>query len=187
MILTPIKVNYQALSTWREVASTTSNSSTVKPGAATITTYSGKRPLPTPPPGKPLTPATCSPTTVKSACIPAGTPCDDRDPHTFNDQYDDNCNCAGTPCVDADCSNALAYQPYEECTQAIPEEGLSQELEDSWQSCEISMNPNPERGESHWIMYDFGKVVKLEEVRFWNLFVKSTNARKKDRLVPGLL
>ena len=51
----------------------------------------------------------------EEACIPAGTACDDRNPNTFNDQYDANCQCVGTPCVDADCSNAMLYEPYEGC------------------------------------------------------------------------
>ena len=117
----------------------------------------------------------------ETACIPAGTACDDGDPLTFDDRYDDNCACAGTPCQDADCSNAMAYQPYEGCTTlSTGSTEVSKALEDSWQSCEIRMNPNPARGQSHWIMYDFGKVIKLEEVRFWNLFVESANMRKKE-------
>jgi len=41
-------------------------------------------------------------------CPPAGTPCDDNDPKTINDVYDNNCVCAGTcpaigtPCDDND-------------------------------------------------------------------------------------
>ncbi len=31
-------------------------------------------------------------------CPAAGTPCDDGDPNTIDDQEDGNCNCAGTPC-----------------------------------------------------------------------------------------
>jgi len=32
------------------------------------------------------------------ACQPAGTPCNDGDPSTYNDIEDGNCNCTGTPC-----------------------------------------------------------------------------------------
>ena len=32
------------------------------------------------------------------SCPAAGTPCDDGDPNTIDDQEDGNCNCAGTPC-----------------------------------------------------------------------------------------
>ena len=40
---------------------------------------------------------------------------------------------------------------------------------DAWTSCEKSQNPNEVRGNTHWIMYDFGHTYKLEEVQFWNL------------------
>ncbi len=32
-----------------------------------------------------------------TSCPPAGTPCDDGNPNTTNDQHDGNCNCIGTP------------------------------------------------------------------------------------------
>jgi len=40
---------------------------------------------------------------------------------------------------------------------------------DGWVSCEESENPNPERGDSHWIMYDFNHVYGLGEVHIWNV------------------
>ena len=39
---------------------------------------------------------------------------------------------------------------------------------DNWLSCEMSENPNIERGNSHWIMYDFGEVYELNASTFWN-------------------
>ena len=39
---------------------------------------------------------------------------------------------------------------------------------EGWLSCEASMNPNPVRGESHWIMYDLGDAYKLGASHFWN-------------------
>lgn len=39
---------------------------------------------------------------LNAGCVPcpaAGTPCDDNDPNTTNDQEDGNCNCVGTPIV----------------------------------------------------------------------------------------
>jgi hypothetical protein len=35
-------------------------------------------------------------------------------------------------------------------------------------SCEVSPNPNPTYGDSHWIMYDFGYEYQLLESVFWN-------------------
>lgn len=43
--------------------------------------------------------------------------------------------------------------------------------EDSWLSCEVSANPNPERGEGHWIMYDLGEAHHLYASHIWNLNV----------------
>lgn len=42
-------------------------------------------------------------------------------------------------------------------------------LENSWISCTMSSNPNPERGNSHWIMYDFGTTYALNKSTFWNV------------------
>lgn len=39
---------------------------------------------------------------------------------------------------------------------------------DSWISCTTSANPNAERGNSHWLMFDFGIKYKLGESKFWN-------------------
>ena len=40
---------------------------------------------------------------------------------------------------------------------------------DGWISCETSENPNPTRGQSHWIMYDFNQVYELGASRIWNV------------------
>ncbi len=40
--------------------------------------------------------------------------------------------------------------------------------EDAWLSCETSVNPNTERGEGHWIMYDLGSPKALFQSHFWN-------------------
>ena len=40
---------------------------------------------------------------------------------------------------------------------------------DAWYSCEKSPNPNPEREESHWIMYDLRHTYKLGEAKLWNV------------------
>jgi hypothetical protein len=39
----------------------------------------------------------------------------------------------------------------------------------SWLSCQKSVGPNPARGNTHWIMYDFGDAYKLGKSTFWNL------------------
>ncbi len=42
-------------------------------------------------------------------------------------------------------------------------------LEDSWISCQLKESPNPQRGMSHWIMYDLGDRHLLGQSHFWNL------------------
>lgn len=39
---------------------------------------------------------------------------------------------------------------------------------DGWLSCTPSENPNAERGESHWILYDFNYAYGLFEMHIWN-------------------
>lgn len=39
---------------------------------------------------------------------------------------------------------------------------------DGWISCELAQSPNPLRGKSHFIMYDYGKVFALGQVEIWN-------------------
>ncbi len=38
----------------------------------------------------------------------------------------------------------------------------------AWISCETSPNPNPARGESHWIAYDLGESTRLGQMTIWN-------------------
>lgn len=40
--------------------------------------------------------------------------------------------------------------------------------ENTWQSCSTSQNPHPIRGESHWILYDFGSIYTLSNTHIWN-------------------
>lgn len=40
---------------------------------------------------------------------------------------------------------------------------------DAWISCETAPNPNDNRGQSHWTMYDFGQVYALGQMKVWNL------------------
>ena len=39
---------------------------------------------------------------------------------------------------------------------------------DQWISCETALNPNVERGLSHWILYDFGRKMKVYGLHVWN-------------------
>lgn len=50
---------------------------------------------------------------------------------------------------------------------------------DGWISCTTSMNPNPARGESHWILYDLNYSYELFQMHIWN-----TNA--PDYLADGM-
>ncbi len=42
-------------------------------------------------------------------------------------------------------------------------------MDGGWISCQTSPNPNPIRGQSHWIMYDLGDYYQLDESTIWNL------------------
>lgn len=100
------------------------------------------------------------------ACIPEGTPCDDGNPYTNNDQYDNNCTCQGTPCTGPDCDSPLAnYVYYEKC-------GLTEMIDNrestSWLSCQAADNPNPANPRSHWLMYDLGERYELISSQVWN-------------------
>lgn len=37
-----------------------------------------------------------------------------------------------------------------------------------WASCTVAPSPNPERGDGHWILYDFGKTYELGQMHVWN-------------------
>lgn len=40
---------------------------------------------------------------------------------------------------------------------------------DGWSSCEIADSPNPNRWDSHWILYNFGEPYQLAEMQIWNI------------------
>lgn len=40
---------------------------------------------------------------------------------------------------------------------------------EAWISCEKRDNPNPERGNGHWILYDFSHTYRLGNAKFWNI------------------
>lgn len=39
---------------------------------------------------------------------------------------------------------------------------------DGWVSCEIAVNPNPDREASHWILYNLGYTYHLGQMHVWN-------------------
>ncbi len=118
--------------------------------------------------------------TCDMACSPQGTPCDDGDATTFNDQYDASCSCIGTPCADPDCTNALDYVPFDDC--AYTEEHSTHE-DDSWLSCVPSQGPNPARAPGHWVHYDFGAPYILENSQIWNYNVTGGTAQGFEEVV----
>jgi len=109
------------------------------------------------------------------ACIPEGTLCDDGNPFTNDDQYNNDCECTGTPCSGPDCDSPLAnYVPFEKCNVT---DQLGNRPENNWLSCEVSDNPNPERERSHWIQYDLGARHELLNSHIWNYNVANETDR----------
>ncbi|HIB76634.1 MAG TPA: T9SS type A sorting domain-containing protein [Flavobacteriales bacterium] len=53
----------------------------------------------------------------------------------------------------------------------------SSSLDDSWLSCVETQNPNPDRSEGHWILYDFGDYYELNQSHFWNYNVMDETDR----------
>lgn len=108
------------------------------------------------------------------ACTPEGTPCDDGNNFTNNDQYDADCNCVGTPCRDCDETPAPDYTPTEVC-------GVSDKSDNnavnSWESCTPQAHPTSGRGVAHWIQYDLGKTYLLTESHIWNYNVTGATGK----------
>ncbi len=100
------------------------------------------------------------------ACIPQGTPCDDGNAFTNNDQYNASCECAGIPCSGPDCNSPLAsYVPFEKCNVT---DQLDNRAANNWLSCQVNDNPNPAHSRSHWIKYDLGERHQLISSHIWN-------------------
>ncbi len=109
----------------------------------------------------------------EQACIPQGNPCDDGNVNTFDDQYDNNCNCVGVPCETPGCgdpdSGSGSYTAYDNCAAT---DQHSTTAEDAWISCQTGPNPNLTRGNTHWLMYDLGNTFELNTVHIWNYNVE---------------
>ncbi|MEM1121205.1 MAG: PA14 domain-containing protein [Bacteroidota bacterium] len=103
------------------------------------------------------------------ACVPEGTPCDDGNNFTKDDQFDDQCNCVGTPCRTGDCEDTADAAPNFTKNEAC---GVGNKTDnsatDAWESCTPQANPNAGRGVSHWIQYDLGKEYLLNGTHIWN-------------------
>ena len=50
----------------------------------------------------------------------------------------------------------------------LPSFAFAQCATDAWTSCNSSTNPNPARGASHWIQYDFNQPYGLASTHIWN-------------------
>ena len=103
-------------------------------------------------------------------CVPVGTPCNDGNPLTANDQIDDDCNCVGTPCTPMmDCDDPAAdLITYDYCEVA---DQVSNNATDSWLSCEASPSPyiaDLASADYHWIHYDLGNEYMLGQTHVWN-------------------
>ena len=48
------------------------------------------------------------------------------------------------------------------------DEGHSPFKEQGWLSCNTSEGPIPERGDQHWVMYDFGEIYAIDSIQYWN-------------------
>jgi len=74
----------------------------------------------------------------------------------------------------------FAFGEYDLAAQCASNEH-SNVWKDSWISCQTKANPNPARGNSHWIMYDFGVPYNLTNTRVWNANEQgATNKGLKD-------
>lgn len=54
------------------------------------------------------------------------------------------------------------------CTAQCIEDSHTPFNNSSWKSCQTSVGPIAERGDKHWLMYDFGEVYKISELDYWN-------------------
>jgi len=57
-------------------------------------------------------------------------------------------------------AGALSSQCFDDGHSAFKNQG--------WLSCSTSIGPIPERGDRHWVMYDFGEVYAIDSIQYWN-------------------
>lgn len=65
----------------------------------------------------------------------------------------------------------------------ICEGAHSSSEDDSWLSCVETDNPNLDRSEGHWILYDFGDYYELNQSHFWNYNVIGETSRGVSNMV----
>ena len=53
----------------------------------------------------------------------------------------------------------------------------STNIADAWVSCQLTTNPNPIRGNKHWIRYDLGYIYTLKTTNFWNYNVENETGK----------
>jgi len=58
----------------------------------------------------------------------------------------------------------MTSKTYSQCF----DDGHSPFQNDGWFSCSTSIGPVPERGDAHWILYDFGEEYAIDSLYFWN-------------------
>ncbi len=58
------------------------------------------------------------------------------------------------------CTNLLSAQCFDDGHSPFENQG--------WLSCQESLNPIPERGTNHWLLYDLGHIYTIDETYFWN-------------------
>ncbi len=62
----------------------------------------------------------------------------------------------------------LNFITFQVSAQQCNDDTHSTNSNDSWLSCEVSTNPNPDRGNTHWVVYDLGYNYALGTTTFWN-------------------
>lgn len=110
----------------------------------------------------------------ETACFPQGSLCNDGDPTTSNDRFDENCECVGTPCGLPDCSEAPNYVSYQLCDAS---EKHSNNAIDSWLSCQTQTSPYIIRPNSHWILYDLNELHQIFDTKIWNYNVQGETGK----------
>ena len=104
------------------------------------------------------------------ACAPAGTPCNDGDPSTFNDVEDGSCGCAGVPVPACPSTENLALNKtaIQSSTQlgAVASRAVDGDTNgDFFAGLSISQT-NFEN--QPWLEVDLGDILKIEDVNVWN-------------------
>lgn len=53
----------------------------------------------------------------------------------------------------------------------------------SWESCQVSPNPNPLRGSTHWILYEFEQEESIDSSRVWNANRNAESAKGAQQVI----